>query len=243
MSNPSTRLPLVAITLRPEAREGVPRRMFQNRVYFDAIEAAGAAALPVALSADEARLRAVYERCDAVCLAGGPDVVPELYGEDTRLDCEVRTAPEMDAADMALARWALADGKPLLGICRGMQVLNVALGGTLWQDVATQVPGALPHWHDERDEVVHPIELASATRLHDIVRAGSAQVNSLHHQALRTVARDLVITASAPDGLVEAVEHPSHRFTVAMQCHPEELYGRHPWASRLFQEFVASARA
>lgn len=241
--NRSGRLPLVAIPLRPEAREGVPRRMFQNRVYFDAIEAAGAAAMPVPLSADEARLRAVYERCDAVCLAGGPDVVPELYGEDTREDCAVETAPEMDAVDVALTRWALADEKPLLGICRGMQVMNVALGGTLWQDVATQVPGALPHWHDERDTVVHPIELTAATRLRDIVRAGSVQVNSLHHQALRSVGDELVVTACAPDGLIEAVEHRTHPFAVAMQCHPEELYGRHPWASRLFQEFVANARA
>lgn len=241
--NGSSRLPLIAIPLRPEAREGMPRRMFQNRVYFDAIEAAGAAALPVPLSADENRLCAVYERCDAVCLAGGSDVVPQLYGEEPRDDCGVYTAPELDSVDMALARWAIADGKPILGICRGMQVLNVVLGGTLWQDVATQVPGALPHAHDERDAVVHPIELGGATRLRDIVRSATVSVNSLHHQAIRKVAEGLVVTAHSPDGLIEAIEHARHPFAVAMQCHPEELYGRHPWASRLFQEFVASATA
>lgn len=241
--SPSGRLPLVAIPLRPEAREGVPRRMFQNRVYFEAIEAAGAAVMPVPLSADEERLRLLYDRCEAVCLAGGPDVVPALYGEATCEDCAVETAPELDTVDFVLARWALAEGKPLLGICRGMQVLNVALGGTLWQDVGMQVPGALPHWHDERNAVAHPIDVARATRLHDIVRASSALVNSLHHQALRSVAAGLVVTARAPDGVVEAVEHTTHRFAVALQCHPEELHERHPWASRLFQEFISSARA
>lgn len=241
--SPAGRLPLVAIPLRAEARDGVPRRMFQNRAYFDAIEAAGAAAMPVPLSTDEQRLRLLYERCDAVCLAGGPDVVPQLYGEAARDDCAVETAPELDAVDFVLTRWALADGKPLLGICRGMQVINVALGGTLWQDIAVQVPGAQLHWAGERDAVVHPIEVAPATRLHDIVRARSARVNSLHHQAVRTVAAGLAVTATAPDGLAEAVEHTTHHFAVAVQCHPEELYTRHPWAARLFREFVSSARA
>lgn len=235
--------PLVAIPLRPEARDVVPRRMFQNRVYVEAVEAAGAAAIAVPVTADESRLRAAYDCCDAVLLAGGPDVVPELYGEQTRADCNVETAPELDAVDIALARWAIEDGKALLAICRGMQVLNVALGGTLWQDIRRQVDGALEHHHEQRDAIVHQIDVQSATRLRDITRAQSVAVNSVHHQALREVAPALQVTALAPDGLIEAVEHRDRTFAVGIQCHPEELNGRHAWASLLFQEFVAGARA
>ena len=217
--------------------------MFQNRVYVEALESAGGAVLAVPLTADDDRLRAVFDLCDAVCLCGGPDVTPELYGERTREDCNVEAAPEMDHVDVRLARWAVAEAKPLLAICRGMQVLNVALGGTLWQDVDRQVPGALAHHHERRDEVVHPIDVAAASRLRDIVGAPSVSVNSVHHQALHTVAGDLQVTAHAPDGLAEAVEHVRHPFAVGLQCHPEELHARHPWASRLFLEFVTSARA
>jgi putative glutamine amidotransferase len=124
-----------------------------------------------------------------------------------------------------------------------MQVLNVALGGTLWQDIKRQVDGALEHNHEQRNSVVHPIDVEPASRLRDITRAPSVAVNSVHHQALREVAVGLQVTGVAPDGLVEAVEHRNHAFAVGVQCHPEELDGRHAWASLLFREFVASARA
>ena len=240
---PTSRLPLVAVPLRPEARDGVPLRMFQNRVYIETIEAAGAAVVAVPLPADPDRLRAVYDLCDAVCLTGGPDVAPALYGEQTREDCNVETAPEMDQVDLTLARWAVAEEKPLLAICRGMQVLNVALGGTLWQDLGRQFAGALAHHHEPRQEVIHPIELVAASRMRDIAGAPTVAVNSVHHQGLRDVAADLQVTAHSPDGLAEAVEHAHHPFAVGVQCHPEELRAQHPWAARLFQEFVASSRA
>ena len=237
----AARLPLVAVPLRPEARAGTPRRLFQNRVYFEAIEAAGGAVMPVALGGNQERLRAVYDRCDAVCLPGGPDVVPQLYGEEPREDCNVDASPEQDAVDVSLARWAVDDGKPLLAICRGMQVLNVALGGSLWQDVNVQAGSRLAHRHEVRDAVVHGLETEPGSRLRGLI-GERADVNSLHHQAVRDVAPELEVTAHAPDGLIEGIEHPGTRFVVGIQCHPEELYLHHPWAARLFEELVASAR-
>lgn len=235
-------LPIVAMPLRPDSNAS-PRRVYQKRLYFDALEAAGALVLPLPLTPDEARIHALYEHCDAVCLPGGPDVAPERYGQTARDDCGVDSAPELDAVDFALARWAVSDGVPLLAICRGVQVLNVALGGTLWQDVARQVDGALCHRHEARDALVHPIDLTPGSRLRDVVGDRCVDVNSLHHQAIRDVAKSLAVTARAPDGLVEAVEHPNHLFVVGVQCHPEDLYAEYPWASRLFQAFVAAARA
>jgi len=235
-------MPLVAVPLRVDGTPGRPSRLYQNRVYFDAIEDAGGAVLPVPLVSSEERLRALYDRCDAVLLPGGPDVEPQLYGETVREDCDVHTNPEQDFVDLALARWALTDGKPLLAICRGMQVLNVALGGTLWQDLGRQLEGTLEHRHEPRQEVVHDIETVVGSRLRDVVGAERIPVNSLHHQGLRDVAPSLAVSARTSDGLVEGVEHTEHPFAVGVQCHPEELYGMHPWASRLFGELVASAQ-
>ncbi|MFN2583099.1 MAG: gamma-glutamyl-gamma-aminobutyrate hydrolase family protein [Candidatus Dormibacteria bacterium] len=236
------RLPLVAIPLRPEARDGVPPRQFQNRVYFEAVEEAGGVVLPVPLTNNMDRLRALYDRCDAVCLPGGPDVVPQLYGETPREDCGLHLSPELDAVDLELARWAVEDDKPLLAICRGMQVLNVALGGTLWQDLDRQVSGAIAHRHGgDRHETVHSIGIEPGSRLHGVVDGDTVDVNSLHHQGVRDIAPRLRATAYSPDGLVEGVEHEDRRFAVGLQCHPEELFQLHPWAARLFHDFVESA--
>ncbi|MBV8527892.1 MAG: gamma-glutamyl-gamma-aminobutyrate hydrolase family protein [Candidatus Dormibacteraeota bacterium] len=235
-------LPIVAIALRPDLASS-PRRLYQKRVYFDAIEAAGGAVMPIPLTADEDRTHALYERCDAVCLAGGFDVAPERYGEHAQEGFGVESAPELDAVELSLTRWAVGDGVPVLGICRGAQVLNVALGGTLWQDIAGQVDGALQHNAAEHTVLVHPVELAPGSRLRDIVGARTIEVNSVHHQAIRDVAPSLRVTAHAPDGIVEAVELPDHLFAIGVQSHPEELTAQHPWASRLFEEFIAGARA
>ena len=178
----------------------------------------------------------------ACACPGGPDVEPALYGEETRADCAVEVDEDLDRAEMLLARWALEVDKPVLAICRGAQVLNVALGGTLWQDVGTQ--GATEHNHSQdgsRQELTHNIDVAPDSRLRAIAGASIVDVNSMHHQALRDLGRDLVVTARAHDGLVEAVEHPGRRFVVGLQCHPEELYIERDWARRLFADFVASA--
>jgi len=239
-----TRSPLIGITLRVLHEKGLPTDLARNRAYFDALEGAGGIPLGISASLSESRLRALFDLCDGLCLPGGPDVEPELYGEATRADCAVEVDGELDRAEMLLAGWALEVDKPVLAICRGAQVLNVALGGTLWQDVGTQ--GATEHNHSQdgsRHELTHNIDVTPDSRLHTIAGAQLVDVNSMHHQALRDLGHDLVVTARAHDGLVEAVEHPGRRFMVGLQCHPEELYLERDWARRLFADFVAAARA
>jgi putative glutamine amidotransferase len=238
-----THAPRIGLTLRTPAELDLPPVLARNRAYFDALEAAGATPVGISASLSEANLRELFDLCDGLCLPGGPDVQPTLYGEEIRADCKVEVDPELDRAEMLLARWALEVDKPLLAICRGAQVLNVALGGTLWQDVGTMLATEHNHYPpSSRGEVTHHIEVTPASRLHTIAGDARVDVNSMHHQAVRDLGRDLVVSARAHDGLVEAVEHPGRRFVVGVQCHPEELYLERPWARRLFQDFVDATR-
>jgi putative glutamine amidotransferase len=238
-----TRSPLIGLTLRAPAELNLPPVLARNRAYFEALEAVGATPVGISASLSEANLRRLFDLCDGLCLPGGPDVQPALYGEEIRADCSVEVDPELDRAEMLLVRWALEVDKPLLAICRGAQVLNVALGGTLWQDVGAMLATEHNHYPpSSRGEVTHHIEVKPASRLHSIAGDDQVDVNSMHHQAVRGLGRDLVVSARAHDGLVEAVEHPGRRFVVGVQCHPEELYLDRPWARRLFQDFVVAAR-
>ena len=238
-----TRAPLIGITLRTLFEKSLPDVLGRNNAYFSALESAGATPLGISATLSESRLRELFELCDGVCLPGGPDVAPTLYGEETRADCAVEVDDNLDRAEILLARWSLEADKPILAICRGEQVLNVALGGTLWQDLARQ--GATANSHNQtgsRQELTHNIDVVPDSLLHDIAGSTLVDVNSMHHQAVRDLAQDLVVAARSHDGLVEAVEHPGRRFVVGVQCHPEELYLDRDWARRLFADFVAAAR-
>jgi putative glutamine amidotransferase len=147
--------------------------------------------------------------------------------------------------ELTLARWAMGEGKPLLAICRGIQVLNVALGGSLFQDIADQVPGAGKHdWYPgyPRDHRPHTVAVAPGSRLAQILGASELAVNSLHHQALNRVALGLTVVARAPDGIVESVEAPDHPFALAVQWHPEELTPADLGAQAIFDAFVMACR-
>jgi len=234
---------IVGISLRPQEREGLAPRQVQNRSYLEAIEAAGAIPLPIPLLHDTERLGVLYRLCDALVLPGGPDVEPARYGAPPRQDCAVEPAPELDAVELQLLRWALDDDLPVLAICRGLQVLN-ALGGTLWQDLVTE--GAVSDRHDrdeDRAALVHGLSVEPGSRLAAIVGTGAIEVNSLHHQAIRDLAPGLVVTARSSDGLIEGAELPGRRFVVGVQCHPEELTGGQPWAASLFSALVDAAVA
>jgi putative glutamine amidotransferase len=177
-------------------------------------------------------------------LPGGGDIDPVQYGEARNEKCHQPSA-ERDGTELALARWAMDGGMPLLAICRGIQVLNVAMGGSLFQDIQSQIPGAERHdWYPNypRDRLSHAVAVNPGTRLARIAGAISLPVNSLHHQSIKDLAPGLVETGRSPDGIIEAVEAPDHPFAIGVQWHPEELAGRDARAQRLFDSLVEASR-
>ena len=222
--------------------DGLPHSWVMSRRYFTALARAGIVPVMVPLlDDDEATLRALYDRVDGVFLAGGVDVEPARYGEAAHPLCG-RTDPARDTVELLLTRWALAEGKPLLGVCRGIQLLNVATGGALWQDCSLR-PGSIKHdcFPTEgfaRDFLAHDVTLAPGSRLRRAFQADTVPVNSMHHQGIRTLGRGLSATAAAPDGLVEAVETEGDAFVVAVQWHPEALVDGGAGTLALFRAFA-----
>lgn len=206
-----------------------------------AVEHAGGAPLLVPPDLGPAARRAALDRLDGVLLSGGGDLDPARYGAPPH-PLAAGIDRVRDQAEIELARWLAADGIPLFGICRGAQVLNVALGGTLYGDVGEH-PGAGPHafWPDQPVDLrPHTVQVVPGTLLAAVSRLPVLAVNSLHHQACRTLAPGLRPAAWAPDGLVEAVEVPGHPFALAVQWHPECLPGV-PEMQSLFSAFVTAA--
>jgi len=237
------RFPIIGVTCSIFQVAGRPR-LGQNQTYLDVLVRAGAAPLLIPNLTDQALLRTVFESMDGLLLSGGDDVDPAHYGETRHEKCGTIT-PGRDVAELALIPWAMDKGKPILAICRGIQVLNVALGGSLYQDIKAQIPGAHRHdWHrgHPRNYPAHVVEITAQARLAGLLGATSMPVNSLHHQAVKEVALRLIVAGRTPDGIVEAVEAEGHPFAIGVQWHPEELAGSDPRAEGLFDAFVQACR-
>jgi putative glutamine amidotransferase len=186
---------------------------------------------------------AVLERVDGILLSGGLDVDPALYGEAPHPTTE--TAPERDRFELPLVREAVKRDVPLLAICRGVQVLNVAEGGTLVQDIPSGIATDLEHAVNEpKNHRTHAITVAPDSRLAGALGAAApgdiCPVNSRHHQAVGEVAADFVVSATSPDGIVEAIERPASTFCLGVQWHPENFWRTGEFAG-LFRNFVAAA--
>jgi putative glutamine amidotransferase len=180
---------------------------------------------------------------DALVLGGGVDVDPARYGEPVLEDGRVEVDAERDTIDFRLFAEARRAGAPILGICRGLQVVNVALGGTLVQDIPTERPSPVVHERSKAEKTRrdHRVSIAAGSRLAAIAGAPEAAGNSRHHQAIGRLAPGLSVCALAPDGLAEAVEDTGAQWLVAVQWHPENLVGD-PVSGRLFAEFLRAAR-
>jgi putative glutamine amidotransferase len=211
--------------------------------YLESIRRAGGE--PVEVGGEGESAAAIVARVGGVLLTGGGDVDPALYGEAPHPAYEAGE-PGRDAFEIALARAAIEADVPLLAICRGMQVVNVALGGSLVQDVPSEIPGALTHAIPEpRFAIAHEIWVAKDSRLWTIMAdkldGETLQVNSRHHQAVKRVADGFDVTATAPDGVIEAIERPASRFCIAVQWHPENFWRTGEFRP-LFEHFVRAVR-
>ncbi|MFM7149089.1 MAG: gamma-glutamyl-gamma-aminobutyrate hydrolase family protein [Gemmataceae bacterium] len=197
------------------------------------------------LSDDSATLRGIYEQLDGIFLPGGVDVDPQNYGEERQAACGLSDPPR-DWTEIKLIEWALADGKPILGVCRGLQVLNVACGGSLYQHLEGQLPDAIKHDYfpsptaPNRDFLAHTIQATKYTRLAHLMGHSPLHVNSMHHQGIKRLGQGLRVSAQAPDGLIEGKESDGGHYLLAVQWHPEELAEQHAPHARLFSDFVGA---
>lgn len=214
-------------------------RAFAFNTYIDSLRRAGA--IPVIIPPQPENAAEIVAELDGILLAGGEDCDPKLYGEERHPTTETMD-PRRQENDVTLARAARERGIPTLGICLGVQVMNVAAGGTLIQDIDSELGTEVEHVSNPENRVRHDVILEDDTRLRSIL-TGPKQinVNSSHHQAIKDVGRGFRVTAEAPDGIVEGLEDPDHPFYVGVQWHPEDMPGENS-ASRLFGAFVEAAR-
>jgi putative glutamine amidotransferase len=234
--------PLIGLPTLAIPRGEKPPRFGINQSYVTALVRAGCAPVLIPLLEEESVLRAIFERLDGIVFPGGADVAPQEYGEEALPDINV-VETARDRTELRLARWAYDAGLPMLGICRGQQLLNVALGGSLYQDLLTQGATGLDHSDGDgraRSALVHSVALEPGSKLAQLIDETTVDVNSLHHQAIKSVAPGLLVTGRSADGVIEAVEAAGPGFLIAVQWHPEELTAL-PWVSRLFKGFAQAA--
>ena len=228
------------VTPTPEG-EPPDREMALGLKYLRAIEAAGGIPVvmpPLHLDA----VQPLLDRLNGVCLSGGPDLDPAEYAT-SRHPKLGPTEPDLDRFELAIARAADARGLPILAICRGMQAINVARGGTLIQHLPDRPDASIAHRQKlSGDRVVHAVDIEPGTQLHGILGRRRVRVNSFHHQAVRKLGRGLHAVAWAPDDVVEGIEAPGSRFLVGVQWHAECLADRRPQQAALFEAFVDAAR-
>jgi putative glutamine amidotransferase len=233
--------PVVALTCasEPDPRAGY----FLRKTYLKAVEAAGALPMIVAPGKPE-DAEAILDRVQGLFLTGGGDIDPDLY--NARPACGSQAADrERDVFEIALVKTALVRDMPVLAVCRGMQVLSVACGGRLVQDIAAEIKDAADHRPAiERAMTAHDVELLPGTRIRSILGQDRMGVNSTHHQAVREPGEGLIVSARCPrDRIIEALESPRHRFVLGVQWHPEEVWGRQPSFAPLFAAWVKECSA
>jgi putative glutamine amidotransferase len=211
------------------------------QAYINAVIQAGGVPLLIPSLIAEDGWDAAYSRLDGILFSGGGDIGLEYFPGDPhpRID---DVDPQRDSLEMKMVQAAASDGKPFLGICRGCQVMNVALGGTLYTHIPDQLPNALDHSYpgNMRTVLVHEVKVEEGTQIGEIFDEPIVRVNSLHHQGLKDVPSFIRVAGHAPDGLVEAIELPDHPFGLAVQWHPEWLTDQES-TRHLFKKFVEAA--
>ncbi len=232
--------PLIGITAGYSYSEGY---LFVKDGYYNGIIEAGGIPVALPFTQDTDLLDAILERCDGILLSGGPDLDARLFGEDN-LPSNGEISPCRDFLEIHIAKKAIEGNKPVLGVCRGIQVMNVAMGGSIYQDIHSQIKNReilkhsqnAPKWYP-----THIVKLEEGTRLRECFGIGNLDVNSFHHQAVKDAAPGFKVTSTAHDGIIEAIEFSCNKFAVGVQWHPELMWQKDDRHLRLFEELVKAA--
>jgi putative glutamine amidotransferase len=230
--------PIIGIGSDLHHTPGKRDRAFAYTSYVESLRQAGA--VPVIIPPQPENAPVIVAGLDGILLAGGDDCDPNVYGEDRHETVEPMD-PRRQDNDLTLARLARQRGIPTLGICLGMQMMNVAAGGSLIQDIPSAVESDIEHVSVPEDRARHDVFVDPATRLASILGNRELNVNSSHHQAIREVGAGLQVTAHAPDGIIEGLEDPKHPFYIGVQWHPEDMKGEGS-AAAIFGAFIEAAR-
>jgi len=216
-----------------------------SQAYVRAVASAGGAPVILPPHLEQDPLRAVFRGIDGLVLSGGGDIHPAAFGDQDR-GLLGRVDRQRDKTELSLARWALTESLPVLAICRGLQVLNVAAGGTLIQDIPAELPDALTHSSSADHptaEIAHTVQVVPNTQLAALLGTDNLGTNSAHHQAAKAIGDDLVVTARASDGVIEALEAPDHPFYIGVQWHPEVMAEQAAPMLRLFRGLIKAAHS
>jgi putative glutamine amidotransferase len=220
-------------------------RWVLSTTYVDAILTAGGN--PVIIPPGINDVAPLVDPLDGLLLSGGGDIEPRRFGDATVHPTTYGVLPVRDNLELGLVAFALERDMPVLGICRGIQLLNVAFGGTLVQDIADEWPQPLQHQQHRlgrgRDDVAHSVEILAGSRVAMMYGAGTLDFNSFHHQAIRDPGHGIQVVAKAPDGIVEGIEAPEYSFVVGVQWHPEMLFQRFSQHTAPFQALVEAAQS
>ena len=238
--------PVVGIAAMSVPNDPWPPTRGARETYIHSVLAAGGAPLiipPFGAHDPESVLRPVFDRCDALLLCGGVDIAASFYDEERS---HLSNTPDLlrDHAEVTLTRWAFEEGKPILGVCRGCQMINVAMGGSLYQDIPTEYDAARVHAQGENEATLvlrHDVRIEPGSVLRRLIGREQFTVNSVHHQAIKSLAPGFAVSARAEDGIVEGVEHSTHPFAVGVQWHPELVWEEDRAHLAVFEGLVRSA--
>ncbi len=236
--------PLIGLTSSHTRNEYGQPAVQVLRTYIREVIKAGGIPLVIPSETAPEMLDELYAHLDGLILTGGDDIGIHYFNGEPHSTVQ-KADDERDVIELALTKIAVKGNKPLLGICRGIQTLNVALGGDLYTHIQDQHPEKVKHnYYPEypRDLISHPVTIKPDSKLFDIVGKDKIEVNSLHHQGIKTLADDLVATAFSPDGIIEAAELPDHPFAIAVQWHPEWI-PEQPASQALFKAFIKAAKS
>lgn len=237
--------PLIGVTTSISFGGENPERAYVNSTYLLAIQEAGGVPVPLPPQLGDGALEELSSRLDGLLLTGGGDLDPKTFGESPH-PTVYDVAPARDRLEMDLVRRCISEGRPILAICRGIQLLNVALGGSLYQDVASDPGTEIKHQQTgPRDKLTHLVKVMSGSFLARVLGEDELRVNSMHHQAVKALGKNMVAVAHAPDQIIEGIELTDagpDRFVLGVQWHPEELVSTDSAARNLFSAFVSACR-